>query len=41
MRGCKDVVCGLADWLRKADPEQDGPPARAANRTLEPVRTRG
>ncbi|MBD7951433.1 FAD-dependent oxidoreductase [Oerskovia rustica] len=23
--GCKDVVCGLADWLRRADPEQEGP----------------
>lgn len=23
--GCKDVVCGLADWLRRADPEQGGP----------------
>ncbi|MDF2848503.1 MAG: FAD/NAD(P)-binding oxidoreductase [Oerskovia sp.] len=22
--GCKDVVCGLADWLRRADPEQEG-----------------
>ncbi|MFF2620913.1 FAD-dependent oxidoreductase [Oerskovia jenensis] len=23
--GCKDVVCGIADWLRRADPEQEGP----------------
>ncbi|MFF3065516.1 FAD-dependent oxidoreductase [Oerskovia sp. NPDC057915] len=29
--GCKDVVCGLADWLRRSDPEQEEPtPARPA-----------
>ncbi|WP_235535314.1 FAD-dependent oxidoreductase [Oerskovia sp. Root918] len=42
--GCKDVVCGLADWLRKADPEQPGtasatPPA--GGRAPEPVPVHG
>ncbi|MFD6090701.1 FAD-dependent oxidoreductase [Oerskovia sp. NPDC060338] len=34
--GCKDVVCGLADWLRKADPEQPGT-ASASSRADEPA----
>ncbi|KRC43117.1 hypothetical protein ASE15_02660 [Oerskovia sp. Root22] len=42
--GCKDVVCGLADWLRKSDPEQPGtasatPPA--GGRAPEPVPVHG
>ncbi|MFJ4108825.1 FAD-dependent oxidoreductase [Oerskovia enterophila] len=42
--GCKDVVCGLADWLRKADPEQPGTASatpRAGGRAPEPVPVHG
>lgn len=36
--GCQDVVCGLADWLRTADPEQ---PAPASSSVLEPASVQG
>ncbi|MGW6006308.1 FAD-dependent oxidoreductase [Oerskovia enterophila] len=42
--GCKDVVCGLADWLRKADPEQPGTASAtssAGERAPEPVPVHG
>ncbi len=46
--GCKDVVCGLADWLRRADPEQPETATATATaaspageRTPEPVPAHG